>query len=83
MESRIGWLGGHFSKEASVEELLVSADPYTGEDEYDLTPEQKSTIRAHLQEESDLMDQLMEWGGFQTTEEAEAFLAAEAEAQKQ
>jgi hypothetical protein len=74
MESRIGWLGGSYSGEQTVDETLLSVDTYTGE-EVRLTSEQLVAVKAHEQADSDFMKELMDWLGVETVEAAEAFLA--------
>jgi hypothetical protein len=74
MESRIGWLGGSYSGEQTVDETLLSVDTYTGE-EVRLTLEQLAQVKAHEHTEDGFTETLMKWGSFSTAQEAEAFLA--------
>lgn len=74
MESRISWLGGSSSEEKQIDETLVSADTYLG-NEVRLTSEQYAQVKADEQVKEEPMADLMEWLGVETVEEAEDFLA--------
>ena len=67
MENRIDWL----SPIGPPENIITDASG----NEIILTPEELVIIKAHEQAEEESIRDLMAWGGFQTVEEAEAFLA--------
>ncbi len=71
MESNIGWL----SPVAPPENVIID----TCGNEIVLSPEQLAIIKANEQSEDESLRDLKDWGGFNSTEEAEAFLIVESQ----